>query len=95
MKFVFTDKNPIETDIITDILTDENIHYKVVEQRTPIMTMPFAATELITYDIEINTTLEYFDFINKILKEKIGILTKLEICYNKKVKRRSRNEETI
>lgn len=93
MKFVFTDKNPIETDIITDILTDERISYKVVEQHTPIMSMPFVATELITYNIEVNTSLEYFDFVNCIANEKMKILTKLEMCYNKKCKKKSKCNE--
>lgn len=95
MKFIFTDKNPIETDIITDILTDEHISYKVIEQRVPIIAMPFVHTELITYDIEINTTLEYFDFVNRIANEKMKVLIKLEKCYNKRCRRRSRNEEIV
>lgn len=102
MKFIFTDKNPIETDIIIDILTDEHISYKVIEQRVPIVVMPFAFTELIIYDIEINTTLEQFDFINFLFKKAMKKQNKifkqinlLEKCYNRKGKRRSRNEEIV
>ena len=102
MKFVFTDKNPVETDIITNILTDEHISYKVIEQRVPIVVMPFVFTELIIYDIEINTTLEQFDFVNFLFKKAMKKQKKifkqinlLEKCYNKKGKRRSRNEETV
>lgn len=102
MKFVFTDKNSIETDIIIDILTDEHISYKVIEQRVPIIVIPFVFTELIIYDIEINTTLEQFDFVQFLLKKAIKKQKKifkqinlLEKCYNKKGKRRSRNEEIV
>lgn len=102
MKFIFTDKNPIETDIIIDILADEHINYKVIEQRVPIIVMPFVFTELIIYDIEINTTLEQFDFVQFLLKKAIKKQKKifkqinlLEKCYNKKGKRRSRNEEIV
>lgn len=90
MKFVFTDKNPVETDIITDILADEHISYRVQEQRTPIMTMPFVSTQLITYNIEVNTSLEYFDFINKIAEQKIKLLIGLEKCYNKKCRKKNK-----
>ena len=102
MKFVFVDKNPIETDIIIDILTDEHISYRVQEQRIPIVVMPFVFTELIIYDIEINTTLEQFDFINFLFKKAMKKQNKifkqinlLEKCYNKRYRRRSRNEETV
>jgi hypothetical protein len=64
--------------------------------------MPFVFTELIIYDIEINTTLEQFDFVNFLLKKAMKKQKKifkqinlLEKCYNKKGKRRSRNEEIV
>ena len=90
MKFVFIDKSPIEVDIITDILHQEHISYKIEEKHTPVITIPFVAAELITYNIEINTTLEYFDFINKIASKKIKELTKLENCYIKRCARKKK-----
>ena len=70
MKFVFLDKSPFETDIITSILSEENISYKIEEHRNPIIAMPLIYTEIITYNIEVHTTLEYFDFINKLVQKK-------------------------
>lgn len=95
MKFVFLNKNPVETDIIIDILTNEHIGYKIKEQAVSIISTPFISTELITYDIEINTSLEYFDFINKIANKKMKQLLKLERCYIENIKRRSRKNEKI
>ena len=88
MKFVFLDKNAVETDIITDILSTENIRYKVAEKPVTIISMPLMTTEILMYDIEINTTLEYFDFVNRIANRKIKELVKLEKCYAKQVKKR-------
>lgn len=90
MKFVFVDKNSIETDIITDILAEEHIQYKVLEQHTMVMSMPFMATEIVTYNIEVNTSLEYFDFINELVNEKIRNYTDLEAFYRMPSYRKNR-----
>ena len=92
MKFIFTDKNPVETDIIIDILSLENIPYKVIEQHTSIISMPFVQTEIITYNIECNTTLEYFDFVKQLAYDKIKQLNKLENCYIKRCRTKVKKE---
>lgn len=62
MKLVFPNKTDFETNIIIDFLNQENIRYKTKLVRSGI-------TDI--YDIEIDTSYEYYMFIQKLAKEKL------------------------
>lgn len=82
MRFVFNEKSKLEMDIITDILTSENIRYKVEEIKPDIpMGVMFFHPIPSAYNITIDVSLEKFDFIKKLVNDRAGVLLKLEKCY--------------
>lgn len=82
MRFIFNEKNKFEVDIITDILDSENIRYRINENKPEIpIGVLFCYPVLSTYDITIDVSLEKFDFIKKLIEDRIGVLTNLEKCY--------------
>lgn len=91
MEFVFCNKSKMEMDVITDVLHEENISYKI---RKKVVENVFFDDEddedfvIIeeTYEVHCFTDLEHFDFIKTITDEKIKNRIKLERCYIKKAK---------
>ena len=100
MKFVFFDKSKVEMNIITDILSEENIFYKL---KTKIKKDIFfdeedepefcIAEEL--YDINCFTDLEHFDFVKQLATERIENRMKLERDYIFTLKRKSKHVQRI
>ena len=86
MRFVFFEKDLVETNIIIDILSSENISFQTkaieiehvffddIEEKELIITENL-------YDIYINTDLEHYDFVKKIADKKIEDRLNLERCY--------------
>ena len=101
MKFIFPDKNPIETDIITDILTDEHISYRVSTSQITTIYYGYGVTvQTFKYNIEVNTIIEKFEFIKflakkamKKRKKRFKQIQELEKCYTKKYKKGKINME--
>lgn len=91
MKFVFCDKSKVEMEIITDVLHEENIPYKIKSKIIKDMFFDdddepdFMIVEEL-YDIECFTTLEYFDFVKHIAYKRIDNRIKLERDYISKMK---------
>ena len=94
MRFVFSDKTETEADIITTILSEENIPYRTREKicKFMIFTDDDAIEEIdefSEYDIICETTFEYFQFIKKLAYQKISTINSLEKCYEMKVRKRN------
>lgn len=82
MKFVFNEKSKIETDIITDILVSENIRYKIDELVPDLpISIIFFYNLPSKYNITIDVSLEKFDFIKKLVSDRVDTLLNLEKCY--------------
>ena len=93
MTFVFSDKSKVEMEIITDLLHEENIPYKI--KRYVMHDFFFEEDEdednfvIIEelYEIDCYTDLYHFDFINALANKRIKDRIKLERCFMKKVRK--------
>lgn len=98
MKFVFPDKCEIETDIITSILTDEKIPYKikrnVSENHIENDEEEFVIVEEL-FDIICYTDLDHFDYVKYIACQKLINIIKLERCLSKKNRNVSKTKKTV
>lgn len=97
MKFVFFDKNDLEADIIKEILSQEGIPH-ITRERTIAFLMSEEDEDEVndyfvtkSYDIEVRTDLEHFDFIKKLSDKKIAQRKMLERCFSKKSRKRKDN----
>lgn len=91
MKFVFCDKSKVEMEIITDVLSDENIPFKI---KTKVVKDVFfdeddepdfmIVEEL--YEIDCFTDLAHFDFVKHVADKRIANRIKLEKDYLSKLK---------
>lgn len=93
MKFIFTDKSIVEMGIITDVLTEENISYKL--KRFIIKDYFFDEDDeddfmIIEemYNIECFTDLEHFEFVKHLAATRIKNRIKLEKSFLKKAVRK-------
>ena len=92
MKFVFSDNNEHEANIIANFLNQENISFKTSVRKVPIFIdyeddEPYDFVEI--FDITCNTDLEHFDFVKNITNKKIKAIRDLNrIYYTKEVKKR-------
>ena len=96
MEFVFCDKSRIEMDIITDVLVEENIPYKIV---TKIIKDYFFDNEdedeedfmIIEelYDIHCFTNFEHFEFVKHVGDKRIKQRIHLERSFLKKGSKKS------
>jgi len=86
MKFVFFDKEEMETDIIIEVLRQEKINYKTREKVVQYICFDEDLPPIVekVYDITINTDLSHFDFIKKITDKRISQRKKLERCFKKR-----------
>ena len=90
MKFIFYDKSAVEMSIITDVLYEEKIPYKIKKYIVKDFIFgdneddeddeDFCIIEEL-YNIEIYTDLEHFDFIKQIADERIKNRINLEKCF--------------
>lgn len=93
MKFVFVDKSKVEMEIITNVLHEENIRYKIKSKIIKDMFIDeddepdFIIVEEL-YDIECFTDLEYFDFVKYVADKRFENRIKLEKDYISKKKAR-------
>ena len=90
MKFIFYDKSKVEMNIITDILYEEKISYKIkpyIVKDYFFDEEDFCIIEEL-YNIECFTDLEHFDFVKHIAYKKIKNRINLEKCYLKKVSKK-------
>lgn len=62
MKLIFPNKTELETDIIIKFLNEENIKYHTKLIKRGIVDI---------YDIQVDTSYEYYMFINKLVKEEL------------------------
>ena len=98
MKFVFFDKIKTEFNIITDILNQENIPYKIQKKLVNNFFLDdddedFVIVEEL-YDIHCFTDLKHFEFVKHIADKKIENRLNLERCFWKKA-RRKKNVQRI
>lgn len=77
MKFVFIDKTEYEMGVIKDILTSYNIHYKVRTDRD----YGFFGSSCF-YNIEIDVTPEFYEYLCKEIDNKLSPIELLEDCYD-------------
>lgn len=88
MEFVFSDKSKVEMDIITDVLYEEKIPYKIKKNIIKSIFSDedededFIIVEEL-YDIHCFTDLEHFDFIKHVAYKKIENRIHLERSYLK------------
>ena len=93
MEFVFNDKSKIEMNIITDVLYEEKIPYKLKKNILKSVFIDdedeedFVIFEEL-YDIHCFTDLEHFDFVKHIAYKKIEDRIHLERSYLKVRKKR-------
>ena len=94
MNFVFLDNNEYEADIITKVLSQENILFKTKERRLPLYIddddeEPCDFVSL--YDITCFTDLAHYDFVKKITNKKIDDVKILnKIYYTKKAAKKGK-----
>ena len=94
MKFVFLDNSEYEADIITKVLSQENILFKTKERKLPVYfddedDEPCDYMSL--YDITCFTDLAHYDFVKKITNKKIDNIKILnKIYYTKKAAKRGK-----
>lgn len=81
MNFAYIDKNEFEADVITNILSSENIYFKTIANEK-YLPMFMGVCCLKNYDIKFNTGLEKYLFIDKLVQEKLNKYQKLEKCFN-------------
>lgn len=90
MKFVFYDKSKVEMEIITDVLSEERIPYKI--KKYVVKDFIFSENDddddddgicIVEemYNIEVHTDLEHFDFVKAIAYKKIENRIHLERSY--------------
>ena len=96
MRFIFIDKNEYELGVIKDILSSYNVHYKVRTDRE----CGFFGSSC-TYNIEIDVTPEFYEYLCKEIDNKLAPVELLEDCYDLpdavkpvKVKRKTRRSKT-
>ena len=94
-KFVFCDKSKVEMNIITDVLYDEKIPYKLETKEVKHFCFcddeeedDFVFVEEM-YNIHCFTDLEHFDFVKHIAYKKINQRIYLERCALKKVSKKN------
>lgn len=83
MQFVFYDKSENELDVIVSVLEREGVRYRIkrnISQRQSSI-FRFGTVECNSFDVIVNVSLEYFDYLKKCVEEKINILKKLEFDY--------------
>lgn len=91
MKFIFYDKSKVEMNIITDVLYEEKIPYKLKKYLVQDFVIESDDDDddeeenicIIEemYNIEIYTDLAHFDFIKQITDKKIQNRLQLEKCF--------------
>lgn len=92
MNFVFFDKSKVEMEVITDLLYEENIPYKIKKFITKDYFFNdddednFMIVEEL-YEIICNTDLEHYDFIKSLANKRIRNRINLEKCYMQKVRK--------
>lgn len=96
MRFIFIDKNEYEFGVIKDILGSYNVHYKVRTDRD----YGFFGSSC-TYNIEIDVTPEFYEYLCKEIEDKLSPVELLEDCYDLpdavkpvKIKRKTRRSKT-
>lgn len=97
MKFVFYDKSDYEKELLTDLLHSERIRYVVKRE---YIELPIDCDDedeecfelFPTFHIEIDTTLEKFEFMKVLFQKKLEQQQLLEKCFklkNKKSKKKA------
>lgn len=90
MIFYFNDKNDFEKRIIDDILCEHHIKHKIITNH-----IPYDSEEeedfideiyIISYDIQVDTSLEMFDYLKWLVDKRIIQVVKLNKCFKKKAK---------
>lgn len=83
MQFVFYDKSEDELDVIVSVLEREGVRYRIKRNTSQYQSLVFrfGAVECSSFDVIVNVSLEYFDYLKKCVEEKINILKKLEFDY--------------
>ena len=96
MKFVFIDKDEHEMDIIKNILLSYNIHYDIKSHQHVCM-----FTREVLYDIQIDISPEFYEYLCKEIENKLAPIELLEDCYElpdaikpEKRKRRCKKQKT-
>lgn len=82
MKFVFFEKNLFESGKIIEVLESKCVPY----QLKPYYGHFNDEKIICAYDIEIDVTLEYFDFLKALVHSKMYPYVFAEICYRKTIK---------
>ena len=87
MIFVFADKNKYETDIITKILLQEKIWFKIKERQIPVDYGDEEPCDYVSiFDICCYTDLIHYNFIKSIINKKINRIKQLDkMYYSKKI----------
>ena len=91
MEFVFIDKNKVEKELITDILYEEKIPYKISKQKIEHVFFDEIEEEELFYveeifDIHINTDLNHYDYLTYLINKKTKQLDILENSFLLKLK---------
>lgn len=83
MQFVFYDKSENELDVIVSVLEREGVRYRIKRNTSQYQSLVFrfGTVECSSFDVIVNVSLEYFDYLKKCVEEKINILKKLEFDY--------------
>ena len=90
-KFVFTDMDEDEKDALLELIKSEGIRYNVRRENLEI---PCEGEEedfigiFTIFHVDIFTTLEKYDFLNVLLKQKMEKLELLEKCFMLKPKKK-------
>ena len=90
IKFVFFDKTPDETNIIIDVLYEEQIPYFLKRKilKNYFFNEDDGEEDFVImkelFDIFVFTDLAHFDFVKSVTDKKIKEIEHLEKCYSKK-----------
>lgn len=92
MIFYFNDKNDFEKRIIDDVLCEHNIKHKIITNHIPYETNEneefFEEIYILSYDIQVNTSLEMFDYLKWLVDKRIIQVVKLNKCLKKRMKKK-------
>ena len=79
--FILEKRNPLETDIIIDILKSERIPYKLISIKH--YDLPWNESKILGYDIEIHSDVEHFDYAQTLIRKRISDIGRLEMAFDK------------
>ena len=98
--FYFIDKNDFEKKIITDVLNENDVKYKVITKHEilyfeeDIDDKEYVEEHIVSHDIMlINISLEMFDYIKYLVDKRASLVVKLNKCLKKRIKKQKEKKK--